>query len=221
MTSRALTDGEKWLCRTVFKQSLAIHNIEVVKRSVISGGFTPYGRINLDQYHYFEDFIGEKLSAPREQKIGESKSVKLARVHHFLHELGHCWQHFVGMAMLHEFRQAQSDARKERRAQGLNRSSMSKVDWRKAKHHSVYGYDISDGTDLMDFSMEEQCEIIADYFAWDLWGYKNTKSKAGGATYPTQSQLRSVLQQFLIDPNYPRYNSRIYDARATVREVWR
>ena len=103
MTSRLLTHGEVWLCKNVFKHSLAIYNIEVVKRCVISAGFTPYGRINLDQYHYSEDFIGDKLSTPLEP---------LKKVHHFLHELGHCWQHFVGMAIVHEFRKAQSDARK-------------------------------------------------------------------------------------------------------------
>lgn len=212
MSSRKLTHGEVWLCRTVFKQSLAINNIEVVKRKVIAGGFTPYGRINLDEHHYCEDFIGEKLSAPLEP---------LEKVHHFLHELCHCWQHFVGMAMLHEFRKAQKDARQERWAQGLRRRDLSKIDWRLAKHYSIYSYNVSLGADLMDFSMEEQCEIIADYFAMKLWNFKNTRSKPPGTPYPSQSQLEAVLKKFLADPSYPRLNSRIYNARATFREIER
>jgi hypothetical protein len=209
MSSRKLTQGEIWLCHHVFRDSLAIHNLEVVKRHGISGGFTPYGRVNMDPTVYEADYIGGDLMRP---------VAPLHRVHHFLHELVHCWQHFVGLGMMHEFRKSRREGRQFRKAHGLKRSTVAKGTWSDVRFDSIYGYDITDHSDLLEFSMEQQGEIIADYFARLLWGFTNTATPHIGG-YPSNAQFQAVLAKFLRDPNYPRDQKRINELRARWRDI--
>ena len=215
MASRKLTRGELHLCRVVFKHSLETRNIDVVNRLGSFGGFTPYGRVNMDRSTYRADYIGGDLNHP-------TAGTSLA--HHFLHELAHCWQHFVGMGMMHEFRKSRREGRKYRKAHGV-----------KDRFDSIYGYNIGDHGDLLDFNMEQQGEIIADYFAWILWHRDNAGNPAPYATaaavvnpgnphwggFPSLAQFRLVLANFLRDPSYPRDSKRINDVRAGWRGILR
>ena len=209
MSSRKLTQGEIWLCRRVFQNSLATHNLDVVKNPLISGGFTPYGRVNMDPMVYEEDYIGDDLMHP---------VAPLHKVHHFLHELVHCWQHFVGMGMMHEFRKSRQEGRAFRKAHGQTRRSVPKGTWGDVKFDSIYGYDITDHTDLLGFSMEQQGEIIADYFARLWWNYFNFGTPHLGG-YPTNAEFESVLANFLLNANYPTDKKLINELRARWRDI--
>jgi hypothetical protein len=208
MPQRYLTQGERWLCRHVFGGSIPMDHVEVISRKAISGGFTPYGRINLDEFLYAEDFIGESLSAPIEP---------FASVHHFLHEMAHSWQHFTGIMVVDSYRRAAKDARELLASQGLRRLDHSKDDWSQLKFNAMYSYDITAGSDLTHFTMEQQCEIIADYYALTLWGWTNPNSKHFGHAIPTQLQLEGVLTNFRANPGYPRDKRRMNELRARHR----
>jgi hypothetical protein len=207
---RKLTKGEESLCERVFKDSINARNIEVVRRpkTMKFGGFTPYGRVNMDGSAYRDDYVGENFFNPPDKPAA----------HHFLHELAHAWQHFVGMGMMHLSRLAQKSGRELLAANGMPRrpDGMTREQWSDKKFDAVYSYDISSGSDLMDFTMEQQCDIIADYFALTLWKLE-VPDKAWGYATPTQLQLEGVLAKFLADRFYPRYLKRINNARAAWR----
>ena len=212
---RNLTRGEESLCQHVFRKSINLRNIEVVKRpkTMHFGGFTPYGRVNMDGNAYEEDYIGEDMFNPPD----------VWAAHHFLHEVSHSWQHFVGMGMLHHFRLAQKGGRDVRKANGMpfRPAGMKLKDWRSIKFDSVYSYDITSATDLLDFSMEQQCDIIADYFALKLGWMTTAPAKAFGHPIPTQAQLHGVLRNFLADPAYVRDQKPVNEMRARYRMVER
>jgi len=184
--------------------------VEVISRQVLSGGFTPYGRINLDPVLYEADFIGTNLHHP---------VVPLHKVHHFLHEMAHSWQHFAGMLIVDSYRRAAKDARDVLKGLGYRRRDYSLAAWRTLKFRSMYSYDITAGTDLMDFTMEQQCEIIADYYALTLWSYRDWHSKHFGHPHPTAAQLGAVLSQFRRDSSYPRDARRMNELRARYRAL--
>ena len=212
---RKLTHAERSLWEYVFGKALTEANVEVVRRprTMHSGGFTPYCRVNMDGNAYQADYF-------RDDDMFRPRSA--ADAHHFLHELSHCWQHLVGMGMLHLSRLAQREGREVREANGMARrpAGMTRQDWRDVKFESVYHYDITAGSDLMDFTLEHQCDIIADYFAWTLWRFP-LSAKAWGYPTPTQIQLETVLSAFRANPSYPRYLTRINKARADWRNVER
>jgi len=74
---------------------------------------------------------------------------------------------------------------------------------------AVYSYDAGGAPkDLLDFNVEQQCDIIADYFGWTLWS-RQPGSPYNTLGYPaaTPKQLAGVLSKFLKDPSYPRFES--------------
>lgn len=199
---RELTRGEEGLCARVFRNSINAANIEVVKRpkTMKFGGFTPYARINMDGATYKDDYIGEHLATPPD----------VGAAHHFLHEMAHSWQHLVGMPMLRLSLQS------DRKAKALVKSS-GKVKTEDTLYAAEYSYNIAASQpDLLDYPMEQQCDIIADYFGWKLWARK-IPPNPWGHKIAGIAQLRAVLTKFLADPSYPRWRNLLTRARAQYR----
>ena len=73
-----------------------------------------------------------------------SKTADIGKQHTFIHELTHVWQHQKGMAV---------------RMRGL-------FSWA-----ADYDYDFSEGKYLEDYAMEQQAQIVADYFLLYRYGY--------------------------------------------------
>lgn len=213
---RELTFGEQNLCDEVFKwDDVDTWNIQVVRRprTMHFGGFTPYARINMDADSYLDDYIGEDIRTPPDPYSA----------HHFLHELGHSWQHLTGMAMMHLTRLSGKHAKAVRVAMGWpsRPQGMTRKAWNRVKYNSTYSYDITAAADLLDFTLEQQCEIIADYYALKLNWMTDAPVKTFGHPPPTLAQLEKVLTKFLADRNYPRYananNLRRSDYRTEMR----
>ena len=95
--------------------------------------------------------------------------------HLFIHEMVHVWQ--WQQRILDPIRSA------------INLSANGKFS---------YNYKLDGRKDLLDYNMEQQADIIADYFLNSLFGYKNVDSSASG----TVSQYVGVLNNFLKNPNY-------------------
>jgi hypothetical protein len=61
---RGLTAGEARLCRTIFRDTIPAGTVRIIKRTVLFGGFTPFGNINASEESYESDYIGHTTSRP-------------------------------------------------------------------------------------------------------------------------------------------------------------
>jgi hypothetical protein len=192
---RGLTAGEARLCRTIFRDTIPTGTVRIIKRKVLFGGYTPFGNINASEESYESDYVGAHLNG-RPPNAGREWA---ENAHWFIHELAHVWQHYVGMAKGAMFLKGRREARR------LLWKRKRKVDLDTYDGDAaLYAYRIDrDGLDLLDFSLEQQAEIIADYFAWTKWDLR-PDFKWDDWPMPTVGQLRDVLTKFNQDPSYPR-----------------
>lgn len=204
--SRSLTQDERDICGQIFRDSIPLDLVTITVRQVVFGGYTPYGDINVGPESYQGDFI-----APVAASKGGADEIDDA--HFFLHEMTHVWQHHVGMPVALHWMQARAAGRRVLRRSGKPRIAF----YRDA---ATYAYDITpDQSDLLDYTMEQQCDIVADHFAKLYW---NRPLDAGhhnvfGYATPSGEQLRAVLARFLEDPGYPAREPGLWRARARYR----
>lgn len=205
---RELTANEEKFVKHIFGASISLDNTEIVSRVWLSGGFTPYGGIKMDPASYQADYIGPNMYRPP-----GAPGFDLAYL--FLHELGHAWQHFTGAPMLRRFIEARAEGRQLLKASGRSRTAFN-------QDAATYSYEIVPAKpDLLDYNMEQQCEIIADYFSHAMWGRPLQPNQWGSFGYhlPTFSQLEHVLHNFIADPTYPKDGRWLWKARSRVRMV--
>jgi hypothetical protein len=198
---RGLTVGEVRLCKTIFRDTIPTGMVKIIKRKVSDGGFTPFGRINMHESKHRADYIGSNILRPPD--------IELARL--FTHELAHVWQHHVGLPKIRMFFQARRQVRRSLRQAGEEVYAYT-------MRRDMYYYRIDrPGMDLLDFNLEQQCDIIEDYFADTLWADKPYNAHGPNYPVPTIEQLIGVLSRFLSDPSYPlregRGNARRADRR--------
>jgi hypothetical protein len=193
---RQLTDGERKLAKHVFKDSLNLDNVRVIEHFMSAGNLddtaiTPFGSIYFHSSDYRDDFIGSDMYKP--PKPGEA--------HWFLHELAHVWQHYVGTKVT---------------LRGMVLHAKAKKLQKKNPGYDPYDYA---GTpvmaDLLDYNLEQQGDIVADYFAWKLQ-WKTTHGLQLGA-----KDYEKILKNFLADPTYPRRRRPIWNIRAVLRGLER
>ena len=205
---RELTANEAKFVRHVFGDSVSIENTEIVARAWLSGGFTPYGGIKMDTASYSTDYIGPNMYRP-------PGGPGYNDAYLFLHELGHAWQHFCGAPMLHWFTRARAQGRQLVDAGGVADTAFN-------RDAATYSYAIvPTKPDLMDYNMEQQCEIIADYFSHVMWGRALQTNQWGSFGYAVASlpQLEGVLARFLADPSYPKQDRGLWKARSWARNL--
>jgi hypothetical protein len=229
--SRWLTANEIALVQDIFGSTINTRNVAVVRRPSDSGGFAPWGSVRMGDSLYALDYIGSDRRNP--VTLGRSpqlrgplnNSVNLA--HFFLHELVHVWQHFVGMPMAHARGQAGRQGRRLWRDAG--RPDFGFGTNAPAKRFAIYDYEIvAAKPDLLDYNMEQQAEIVSDYFALTLWRRPIEfndwiYNSQGRIVRPTQAQLRAVLGRFLADPAYPMqlHGKALWRVRAAFRALER
>lgn len=109
----------------------------------------------------------------------------------FLHELVHVWQHYVGMRVI-----------------VLAITSRLKPGY-------VYNYTLEPGTDLLDYNVEQQGDIISDYYAAEVL-------KWAGETISQPVHLyQQVLANFMNDPKYPMEGRWMRKVRSAIRGLER
>jgi hypothetical protein len=201
-SGRHLTSGETALCQHVFGGSVPATAVKIVARSdrILYGGFTPFGRINVSESAYVTDWLPGGLNGPADADDA----------HFFLHELAHVWQYCVGLRKARLYFKARREGRRLLRAKGKKVYSFNMT-------AAVYSYHVTDpDSDLLDFNLEQQCDIIADYFALTLWS--KTPTNHWGYPAASEGELKSVLARFLADPSYPTQESAGQERRAERRE---
>jgi hypothetical protein len=204
MAGRSLTPGEERLARHVFGSSINYRNVKIYEVRAGDYSMTPFGSIYFEQTSYEADFAGTNFNAPP----------NLAAAVLFVHEMVHVWQHSVGLSVVLRAGGARSVARKRLRAKGVKLWKMSLKQRRQMVDAEVYdNYQIDPAdVDLLDFTLEEQGDIIADYFANTMW------SRPAPVVV---TDYERILQNFLADPAYPRDPrrrfGRLRDIRAGIR----
>lgn len=172
---RTLTPGEHSLAEHVFKNSIPLGNVHITQRSTNMAkdtAWAPFGAATFSKSRWSEDFVGEDMFAPDDP----------SDAHWFLHEMVHVWQYYQGMSLPLLAIQA--------RVRG-------------PKGHDPYAYDLyramyglGAAPDLLAFNIEQQGDIIADYYGKRLWSFSTP-------TFPIAA-YEATLARFLRDPVYPR-----------------
>jgi hypothetical protein len=138
-------------------------------------------RVHNDEYLWFglqDDNTamtpnGEMYFNPVRFKEDFSASVVSDR-HWFMHEMVHVWQYQLGYSV---------------KWNGLQRWKLQ------------YTYSLEPGKRLCDYDMEQQGEIIADYFAIHILKSPSAASNVSYQTPEGQQLYLSVLADFLSDPS--------------------
>ena len=194
---RNLADGEIKLARHVFKNALNFSNIRVIEHFMKAGSLddtaiTPFGSIYFPADDFRADYIGSNMYDPiAPAGVSPTAPDRHNDAHWFLHELAHIWQHYVGTRVTLRGFALHMKAAKS----GAN----------------PYGYGGAPKPDLPDYNIEQQGDIIADYFAWKL-GWRTSHFLVLAV-----ADYEAILAKFLADPTYPRAERWIWNARASIR----
>ncbi|MDN7673521.1 type VI secretion system Vgr family protein [Burkholderia oklahomensis] len=164
--SRALTEGEIEMAKTVFQDSIDYSAVRVHKGSYFwfnlqskHTAVTPNDNMYFREEDFEEDFSVVGKEYPKRGW--------------FMHEMTHVWQHQRGYAV---------------RWHALSVT---------IRGDSAYRYEIEPGQVFSDFNMEQQGNLIADYFALVVI---DDRSEVIHAHPGSKNQLRQVLAPFLQDP---------------------
>ena len=182
--TRGLTKGEEALCREIFKDTIAYDRVLIKRRRTDTpwAAISILGHITFANSSFREDFIGPDIHRPI--PVSQDK-YKYNDAHYFLHEMTHVWHHYIGF----------------------------NVFFKKLAARSGYDYVFDEKkSDLMDYNIEQQGDIIADYYAYTLWG-----KELPGLTKGQIDQYEKVLKNFMADPSYPSSLTRFRKARAERR----
>lgn len=179
-TRRNLTRGEEKFAKSIFGGSINYRNVRVIGgRALKNVAITPLGDMYFPFDDYKTDFVGSNmyLPVPVPAVAPAQPATPQANIHDahwFLHEFVHVWQHYVGMRVILLAAQAHLKG--------------------KGAFSAIYGYSLAANTDLLDYNIEQQGDIIADYYASTYWNRPLTQPVALYA---------DVLANFFDDPTYP------------------
>jgi hypothetical protein len=150
---RDLTAGEIAMCKLIFKESIdykkaKIHNEALFEKQTVP--MTPRGEI----YYLPEDYYPDYSSPSPLNK----KDVEIRVKNTFIHEMAHIWQYQHGMNVVV-------------RGAAVHACHILEV------CRDPYLYTLEEGKDLLKYGLEQQAQIIADYFC--LKHLKNLKGIFG------------------------------------------
>jgi uncharacterized Zn-binding protein involved in type VI secretion len=173
-TSRPLTSGELAMAQSIFKDSIDYSTVKVHREEYLPFGLQPDDTAMTPN--------GEMYFNPQYYKEDFSLSSTpddLPNNHWFMHEMVHVWQYQLGYwvklhgMLLHPGR-----------LWGLL--------------GNPYEYSLTPTSKLQDFNMEQQGDIIADYYAWVTGNPVRSNS---GRSIKSVTPYLSVLADFLRNPN--------------------
>lgn len=175
-TKRALTVGEINMARSVFASSIDYTDVYIHNDE-----FLPFGLQNDNTVMTPNGEIYFPKGLYRDDF--SSLSPQDANLRHlFIHEMVHVWQHQLGYsvmikgALLHP--------------------------WCKLTGCDPYNYVLDSSKTLSDYNMEQQADIIADYFTYFYDNDINKIVSPSGITYQGNQQIyKSVLLDFIKDPS--------------------
>jgi len=173
--NRGLTINERALAETVFQETLDYERI----------------RIHDDKYVFFQAnnvlmTPNGEIYAPGTMYRTDYAAEELNYRELFIHELAHVWQYQIGVlspriAGLYEF---------------LKNGFI---------YHRAYRYILESGRDLIDYGMEQQAAMVADYFLIEKSGEGFGRHNANLESPERKRELLlEVMANFIADPGYAR-----------------
>lgn len=166
--SRPLTSGELSMARSLFKDSVDYARVRVHNEEYLPFGLQPDNTAMTPN--------GEMYFNPDFYKA--DFSVDARDRHWFMHEMVHVWQHQLGYwVRLHGML--------------LHPGTL----W--GLLGDPYVYEFKAGSKLQDFNMEQQGDILADYFSWSTG---NSVMSESGRNVRSLAEFEAVLSDFLRNP---------------------
>lgn len=169
--SRPITAGEREMIEPLYKDSINYGDVNIFNGEYLPFGFqfddyvmAPNGNIYFPEGLFREDFSSADLI---------DKAI-------FVHEMGHVWQHQMGVNV---------------RSRGLFSLASS------------YEYSLPREKDLADYSLEQQASIIADYYVLTKYGINILlqQSTFKGLIGPDlKDKYENTLRFFLASPSNKR-----------------
>lgn len=166
---RMLTSGELAMAQSLFKDSVDYTKIKIHSEEYLPFGLQPDNTAMTPN--------GEMYFNPDYYK--EDFSLLPNDQHWFMHEMVHVWQYQLGYWV---------------RLHGLLLHPGTL--W--GLLGDPYQYELKPGDKLQDFNMEQQGDIIADYYCWST---NNATRSASGRRVPSIDAYKNVLGDFLSNPN--------------------
>ncbi len=166
---RALTSGELTMAQSLFKDSVDYTKIKIHNEEYLPFGLQPDNTAMTPN--------GEMYFNPNYYK--DDFSILPNDQHWFMHEMVHVWQYQLGYwVKLHGLL--------------LHPGNL----W--GLLGDPYQYELKQGDKLQDFNMEQQGDILADYYCWSTG---NSTRSASGRLVTSIDLYKSVLSDFLSNPN--------------------
>lgn len=166
---RALTSGELAMAQSLFKDSIDYTKIKVHSEEYLPFGLQPDNTAMTPN--------GEMYFNPDYYK--EDFSLLPNDQHWFMHEMVHVWQYQLGYwVKLHGLL--------------LHPGKL----W--GLLGDPYQYELKPGDKLQDFNMDQQGDILADYYCWSVG---NSMRSPSGRRVTSIALYKSVLSDFLSNPN--------------------
>ena len=167
--SRTLTSGELAMAQSLFKDSVDYAKIKIHSEEYLPFGLQPDNTAMTPN--------GEMYFNPDYYK--DDFSLLPNDQHSFMHEMVHVWQYQLGYwVKLHGLL--------------LHPGTL----W--GLLGDPYQYELKPGDKLQDFNMEQQGDIIADYYCWSTG---NSTRSASGRRVTSIDIYKSALGDFLSNPN--------------------
>jgi len=173
--NRGLTLNERALAETVFQNALNYERI----------------RVHDDKYIFFQAnnvlmTPNGEIYAPGTMYRKDYAAEELNFKELFIHELAHVWQYQIGvlnpkLSGLFEF----------------VRNGFS--------YHKAYRYVLESGRDLIEYGMEQQAAMVADYFLVVVSGEGFGRHNANKESFEQKRELLAeVMANFIANPEYAR-----------------
>lgn len=175
LEERPLTEGEKAMARQVFGEGIEYDKVKIYgKEYPLTLGAQPNDRAMAPNGNIY--FSSEDSSQSRDFSTASDEQKKT-----FIHEMTHVWQNHSGRAVKLEGLGVQTWNTLSRAFGGNPRAG--------------YDYDFDSTKKLSDYNMEQQGEIIAEYY---MARFENRPPLSGR----TAAEYEQMLSEFLRDPLY-------------------
>lgn len=171
MSGRALTPGEIALARAVFKDAIDYRAVKIHHRRFVFFQANNSGMTPNGEIY----IVGERTYAP--DYAFATKALK----GFFIHEMAHVWQY-------------------QRNILRPITAAIAEYLRHRGDYAKAYRYELVTGKDLRDYRIEQQAQIIQDFFlrvTARAWARAPVADLDGDAALYTQ-----VLAHFLADPTY-------------------
>lgn len=185
LSARPLSEGETQMLQEVFGKALDADKVGLNASNVMDYRHTFLGTA--------AEQLGNKISFHSEQMRADFSKAGAVDRNLFLHEATHLWQSqncsVLSLTDAVKNLYARTKGYAEEKAQGSKDAYMKAID-------GIYEYKLDPAKDLLDYNIEQQANIVADYFVYAKDGRLPMMAKG------TTQEYEAVLKNFLKDPSY-------------------